>query len=488
MQPASIISLPFHENTARCRAAQSAWARLTVRQRLGPVRAFRSLLVRDHALLCDAVARELGKSAAEVLGGEILPVADACRYLRSQAPRILRPRRVSAWQRPLWLWGQADTIRRAPRGLIGLIGTWNFPILLNAAPLLQALTAGNGVLWKPSEVAPRSAEALYRIVQASGFPAGLIEMLPASREAGQQLAEADIDHIQFTGSSHTGRALAATLGRRLISSTLELSGCDAMFVLEDADLKLAARAAWFGMTVNNGQTCLAVRRIFVHHSVHAEFIEALRPFAAAAGPVRLALPSQVEQGERLVGEALAAGATLLHTPTFAKPAPDGFHPVVLLAVKPEMALCGEASFAPLAGVLPFETVADALRMDSQCSYGLGASVFSRNPDRAALLGKQLHAGMVTINDVVLPTAHPATPFGGRAQSGWGVTQGEEGLREMTVPQLISIRYGSFRPHYDLAEHPEKQGLLALGMLESGHGATLRQRLRGLWTLLKALRL
>src|SRR5205085_11390473 len=128
--------------------------------------------------------------------------------------------------------------------------------------------------------------------------------------------------------------------------------------------------------------------------------------------------------------------------------------------------------APVCAVLPFDGPAEALRLEAQCPYALGASVFTRSPARAAQLAAQLRAGMVTVNDVIVPTAHPATPFGGRGASGWGVTQGAEGLLAMTVPQVVSVRGGTFRPHYDGTGGPG--GPLAetlRGLLEWSHAPT-----------------
>jgi acyl-CoA reductase-like NAD-dependent aldehyde dehydrogenase len=474
------------DQVQRCRRAQAAWAGLSVAQRLRPVRALRHLLVAAADDLCEATARDLGKTPAEALGGDVLPLADACRFLERRAARLLRPHKVPSGLRPLWLWGQGDVVHRRPRGLIGLIGTWNYPVFLNGVALVQALAAGNGVLWKPSEVAPASAAALFRLLEQAGFPAGLVQLLDATREAGRQLAEeADVDHVAFTGSSATGRALAATLGRRLISSTLELSGCDAMFVLDDADVALAARAAWFGATLNRGQTCLAVRRAFVHRSLYPAFVDALRRSAATARPVPTALPAQREQARRLVRQAVDEGGRLLDVPAGEEPA-DACLPRVVLDARPEMALCREATFAPLVAVLPFETVDEALRGDAQCPYGLGASVFTRDPKRAAALAPRLRAGAVTVNDVVAPTTHPATPFGGVGESGWGRTQGEEGLLEMTVSQVVSVRRGTFRPHYDLATGSASAGEDMLrGFLDFGHAPRFGQRLAGLWRMLGA---
>jgi acyl-CoA reductase-like NAD-dependent aldehyde dehydrogenase len=484
----SISTSGFAGITEKAREHQQAWGVVPLRQRLRPVRAFRHLVVSDCRTLCEAVASDLGKSFEETLGGEILPVAAACRFLERAAARILRPRRVSRRHLPLWLWPQSDTVHRRPRGLIGIIGTWNYPLLLNGVQIIQALTAGNAVLWKPSELASSSAKVLFDLLGRAGFPPGLVQLLPATREAGEALADADIDHVVFTGSSATGRRLAEHLGRRLVSSTLELSGCDALFVLEDADVNLAARAAWFGATVNRGQTCVASRRVLVQRGLYEAFTDVLKPLVTAALPMPLALESQVKQAEDLIRDALAEGARLLLAPrqVDSNGDPSLCTPTVLVDARPEMALCQQASFAPLMAVLPFGTLEEALRIDAQCPYALGASIFTSDPVRGAQLAGHLRAGSVALNDVVLPTAHPATPFGGRGESGWGVTQGAEGLLEMTVPQVVSVRGGKMRPHYQAATGKPPLSAKALqGLLEWSYGANVRRRIKGLWQLLRS---
>jgi acyl-CoA reductase-like NAD-dependent aldehyde dehydrogenase len=489
MSNTSTIPSGLVERLAHCREQQAVWARRSVPVRLHPARAFRRLLVSECDSLCDAVARDLGKTAEETLAGDVLPLAAACRFLEKQAQRLLRPRRVPLSQRPLWLWGQTDRVHRRPRGVIGLIGTWNYPLLLNGVPLLQALTAGNGVVWKPSEVAPASAAALLGLLQRAGYPAGLVQLLEASREAGKELAEAEVDHVAFTGSSATGRVLAATLGPRLVSSTLELSGCDAMFVLDDADVNLAARAAWFGATMNCGQTCLATRRALVHRSIYPAFVAALQPLAAAAPPVRLALRKQITQAEVLVRAAVEDGARMLAMPGASAPknGSDVVPPRVVLDARPEMAVCREASFAPLLAVLPFDTLDEAVQMDAHCLYALGVSIFTAHPARALDLAPRLRAGMVAVNDVIVSTGHPATPFGGRGASGWGVTQGAEGLLELTVPQVVSVRTGKYRPHYDMALGSKvEQADMLRAFLDIEHGSTLLRRCGGILRLARAL--
>lgn len=477
----STISTPrsnLAEGLHRCRRAQEAWAQLPVRDRLRPIRTLRHLLVENADRLCDTVAQDIGKPVSETLAGDILPLAAACRFLERQASRLLNPRAVARRLRPIWLPGQRDTVHRRPHGVVGIIGTWNYPIFLNGVQLVQALTAGNGVLWKPSEMAERSAALLFDVIGQTGYPSDLVQLLPATREAGAELAQAAIDHVAFTGSAATGRQLARTLGERLVSSSLELSGCDPLFVLEDADIELAARAAWFGATVNRGQTCLAVRRALVHNDHYGAFLDALRPLVRSARPVRLVMEREAQNARRLLDDALAAGARLLVDPAQSDSG-DLFAPTVVIDARPEMALCREASFAPILAVMPYTTLEQALQFNAHCPYGLGASIFARDTARAQQLAARLRTGVVTVNEAIVPTAHPATPLGGRGLSGWGATQGAEGLLEMTVPQVVSVSSGRFRPHYELGTEPEADEALARGLLEWGHGASWRQRWRGL---------
>jgi acyl-CoA reductase-like NAD-dependent aldehyde dehydrogenase len=473
---------PFADHLLRSRAAQASWASLRVAARLRPVRRFRAALVSDPDVLTAAVHRDIGKSPAEALAGEILPLAAAAQYLERRAARLLRPRRVSWRDTPPWLWGQTDKVHRRPRGVVGIIGTWNFPLFLNGVQILQALVAGNGVLWKPSEVAPASARALEAALREAGFPPDLLCVLPATREAGRQLAQLPVDHLVFTGHADTGRILAAELGRRLVSSTLELSGCDVFVVLPDADLDLASRAAWFGMTVNAGQTCIASRRVFVARSVAEEFTKRLWALGLGAKPVPLALPSQAVLARQLIRDALAEGARLV-TPERLDDR-QAFTPVVLADVRPAMGVWREATFVPVLGITTYDRPEEVLRDQHGSPYALGAAVFGGDVARARDLAARLRAGMVAINDVVAPMGHPATPFGGWGASGWGVTQGAEGLLEMTVPQVLSVRRGTFRPHYDPPGSTRLTGVKALkSILALSHAVSWRERVRAAWTLI-----
>ena len=470
------------------RSGQRGWAALPLARRLAPVTAFRRLLVSQCDRLCRVIADDVGKDVREVVGSEILPTADACLFVEKQAARLLRPRRVGTSTRPWWLFGQSDTVHRRPRGVVGIIGTWNYPLLLNAVQIVQALVAGNAVVWKPSELTPRFADLLRELLYEADFPREVFRVLPATRDMGPALADAPVDHVVFTGSAAVGRQLAARLGQRLVSSTLELSGCDVQLVLDDADVNLAARAAWFGVTLNRGQTCIAVRRALVPRSLYSAYCDLLAPLSAHSKPCKLAMPSQTWQAQRLVDEAVAAGARLL-TPGPMRVEGDACRPAVLVDARPEMSVCREAAFAPVMAVIPYDTLDEALAMEAQCPYALGASVFTARRERAEAIAPSLRAGMVCVNDVVVPTAHPATPFGGRGDSGWGATQGAEGLLEMTLPQVVSTRGGSFRPHYDMGDAAKltASDVMLHGLLEATHAPTFRARMRGWWKAMRAAR-
>ncbi|MDZ4858507.1 MAG: aldehyde dehydrogenase family protein [Candidatus Hydrogenedentes bacterium] len=484
--PRGDAQTPFYNETERARHAQQAWAQVPVRDRLRSVRALRHGLVDATHHICRTIAGDVGKPVDECLMSEILPLAEECRFLEKHAHRILRPRRSSLRSRPILFWGQSDRTTRLPRGVVAVIGTWNLPLMINGMQILHALAAGNAVLFKPSEVAPRTGELLAELIVQAGFPDGLFHLLPARRDAGPQLAEADIDHVVFTGNTNTGRALASTLGRRLVTSTLELSGCDLLLLLEDGDVELAARGAWFGATANAGQACVGTRRAFVHRSQLNNFLDVLAPLVEQASPVPLILPSQVELADRLVADALKHGARLIRRE--GQPLAKGqVRPAVLVQESPDTLACREAFFAPLLTVVPYDKLEQVVAWDAQCPFDLCASIFTADPRRALALSGRLRCGVVHVNDVIFPMAHPATSFGGRGASGWGRTKGVEGLLEMTAPQVVSVVSGRFRPHYNSRGshwflHPEALDAL----IELRHARSLRARLRGAWRLVKQM--
>ena len=443
------------------------------------------MLVQECDALCAAVHRDVGKTPAEVLGSEVLPTADACRFLLRQAPRSCGRAgcrrgsvRCGCGDKPT-----SSTVGRA--AWWGSLGRGIIPLFLNAVQILQALLAGNAVVWKPSELTSHFAPLLHQLLLQAGFPPAVVQMLPATREMGPVLAEAAVDHVVFTGSAAVGRKLAARLGERLISSTMELSGCDAQFVLADADVALAARAAWFGCTINRGQTCIAVRRAFVHRTLYSPFCEALRALADGAPAAPLLMPSQVQQARRLLADALGAGARLLNE---AAPGETGAcRPMIVIDATPEMALCREPAFAPVMAVLPFDSVEEALRQESICPFALGASIFTRRQGPCGMAGRPAARGLgdgQRRGGADGPSVHAVRRPGRQRLGRHARRRGAAGDDRSADGEHPA---GAFRPHYDAADAGKlaSQEELLRGLLQATHASGIGSRLRGWGRLIRA---
>ncbi|MEM9082887.1 MAG: aldehyde dehydrogenase family protein, partial [Planctomycetota bacterium] len=268
----------------------------------------------------------------------------------------------------------------------------------------------------------------------------LIEILPPTREAGEQLVEAgDFDKLIFTGSTRTGRAIARVLADRLIPSSLELSGCDSAIVLADANPELAARVIVNAVRMNRGQTCMAPRRVIVDAAVRAEFVESLKRAVnsesessdPAAGVVT---PGEAGRVRSMIESHKTAGCEVLIDDTIA----------VLLDVEGDSELARGEWFAPLLTIISARNEEEAIAIHRQHEQHLTTSVFTTTPDRAKRIAVALTSSNITINDCILPIAHPGVGIAGRGPSGWGITQGESGLLSMTHEVVVSKTPGRFR--------------------------------------------
>jgi acyl-CoA reductase-like NAD-dependent aldehyde dehydrogenase len=278
----------------------------------------------------------------------------------------------------------------------------------------------------------------------------------------------------------------ADLAPRLIPATMELSGCDALFVLPDAgpgDLDRAARAIAFGLRLNGGATCIAPRRVFVPRRLTTALETRLEEAVAGLPPVDL-LPEVVQRAWALITEALEGGARRV-TGGFT-PRTQGIgslRPLVLAEARPDLRLLREDLFAPVVSLVPYGSLDDALAGAALCPYALGASIFGPEAEARALASR-VRAGVVVINDVIVPTADPRLPFGGRGESGFGITRGPEGLLEMTALQAVAVRQGRFLPHLDEPQPGDDRFFRAY--LATAHAGGLRPRLRGFIELLRSV--
>ena len=384
--------------------------------------------------LVTLVADEIGKPLHEAAIADVMALLAAMRWTARRAPSILASR-GAGWGSAMFL-GRSIRTERAPLGHVAIIGTWNYPLQLMGVQIVHALVAGNRVTVKPSERCPRTHAALLGLL-GQGLPDGMLVWTESTREAGERLlAGGRFDHVVFTGSSSVGRRVAQRCALDMIPSTLELSGSDSALVLADADPVRAARAVWNGFTMNAGQTCMAPRRAIVAREAAPAFLHELRVLAASAHPVTLIDEAAARQVDAVVHEAVAAGGTPI-TGVLESPCGRSMRPQVVVDAPESCALARGEHFGPALAVLVERDDQAALERHRGYGQNLSASVFTRgSPARATI--ECLGASIVTINECVVASGHPAVPLAGSGESGWGTSRGADGLLSMTRPITICV--------------------------------------------------
>jgi acyl-CoA reductase-like NAD-dependent aldehyde dehydrogenase len=439
---------------ARARAAQHDWGRRPWKERRAVLERWWQVLGRDVADWTALIRDEIGKPGVEALAGDVVPTLDALRWTIKHGERTLKDVRLGAgWQR--WLLMPAARLRWCPVGVVGMIGTWNYPLFLNAPPIAQALAAGNAVVWKPSELAVRTGQKIQHSLEQAGVPAGLVSTVFGGSLVGQALVESDPDKGFFTGGIENGRRVIAGLGARGVPAVAELSGFDAAIILPDAPLHSTVRALTWAAYVGCGQTCVAVKRVYVvgdagpwaeEFSARARALEVGDPARPATDIGPMITANARDRFDRQIKDAIRAGARVLAGGT-SLGGPGWFYaPTVLQAATAEAETALAGAFGPVVLIRGVADVDAAVAATNSSHFALGASVWTGNSRAARHLAGRLQAGMVCINDAVTPTSHAGAPFGGCKASGFGRTHGALGLREFTQPQvLFQRRPGGFRP-------------------------------------------
>ncbi|MGQ9913227.1 MAG: aldehyde dehydrogenase family protein [Thermogutta sp.] len=455
----------------RARSAQRRWQTVAIPDRLRILRQFRGLLTMNAESLCRTMSLP-NRAPQDTIVAEILPLADACRFLECNAARILRPRRETNGNRPWWLGAVGVEIHREPRGVVLIIGPRNYPLFLPGVQTLQALAAGNAVLWKPAPGGAQVALSCAQLLEEAGLPRDLVHILPEAPEAARSAIRHAVDLVVLTGSAETGRMVMYQAADALTPAVMELSGCDAVFVREDADVQLVVRALMFGLRFNGSATCIAPRRVFVARPLYSEVSRGLAD-AASALPPMLVEPQVRSRVVGLARAALAGGAALLHGNLDVDNGP-GMTPLILADVRPEMEILQSDIFAPVLGLVPVDSDDQAVASADVCPYALGAAVFGERRG-AESLARRLNVGCVIINDLIVPTADPRVPFAPRRRSGFGVTRGAEGLLEMTIVKCIATRKRGPRRHLEPAGPQDLR--IVRSLLEMSHAPTLGRRIR-----------
>jgi succinate-semialdehyde dehydrogenase/glutarate-semialdehyde dehydrogenase len=477
---------------ARAREAQAEWAKRPLEARCARLRRLRDALYARRRELAELVMRETGKPLVESLFADVLVSLDAAAYYASRAPRLLRPEQVR--HHNLAVKAKTGRLHYEPFGVIGIISPWNYPLAIPLGEMIPAVAAGNAVVWKPSELTPSCGALVGELFARAGFPLHLVQLIQGGGEAGAALIEGGPDKVIFTGSMAIGKRVAEACAHRLIPSVLELGGKDAMIVLADAHVETASSAAVWGSFTNCGQACLSVERIYVERAIAERFTErcAVKTRALKLGPgsdphvevgpmIRV---SQVERVEEQLREAVARGARILvgghRRPDLG---PCYFEPTVVTDVDHSMRLMQEETFGPVLSLRGVESAEEAVALTNDSSFGLSASIWTRDPQQGLELAARLKAGAVMVNDVASYFGICEAPHGGRGASGWGRTHSRLGLLEMVQVKYLDV---DMLPRYPKAwwfGYDDKLAAAADHFLEFLFAPKRRRRwARGLGTL------
>lgn len=481
----------------RGRAAQAAWARTTFAERRAVLSDIMKEVVARQEEICRLAVRDSGKTMADAAMGEIFPVCEKLRYTIAHGEADLAPEERASGLLP----HKAARVEYLPLGVIGVIAPWNFPFHNFFCPTIPALFAGNAVVVKVSELATWSSLHYVRIfedvLKRRGHSPDLVQVVTGYGPTGSALVTSGVDKIFFTGSPQNGRKVMAAAAETLTPVVLELGGKDPMIICDDAELEQAVSTALFGVFNACGQMCVGAERLYVFERIYPQFVEAvvrrtaeLRQGPPLAGEVDLGamtMPRQLQIIQELVDDAVAKGARVL---TGGRPRTDlggnFYPPTILVDVDHSMRITQEEQFGPVMVIIKVRSEEEAVRLANDCPYGLGSSVFTRDPERADRLARQIDAGMTTVNDFGLAYMIQSLPFGGRKISGFGKINGREGLRaccneKAIVTDRVPVRQG-------MALYPVRPATFELvtGAVKAIYGSGLVGKARGAAQIVRSL--
>jgi succinate-semialdehyde dehydrogenase/glutarate-semialdehyde dehydrogenase len=427
------------------RGAQRTWSQTSLRERSQMMLRLHDLVLSHRDELLDLIQLESGKSRQHAFD-EVAHLALTARYYARRLRRQLSPDRRSGVLPGL----TRITVNRVPKGVVGIISPWNYPLTMAIADGLPALAAGNTVVHKPDSQSPLTALAGAELLRAAGFPADVWQVVSGpGNVVGTAIVE-QADYICFTGSTATGTGIAKIAAERLVGYSLELGGKNPMIVLPGADVEKAAAGAVTACFSSAGQLCVSIERLYVHDSLYDAFRSAFvrRVSSLALGASldwdveigSLISAGQLETVTKHVDDAVASGATVL-VGGRARPdlGPYFYEPTVLEGVTPAAQCFEDETFGPLVSLYRYDSVEDVVELANAGEYGLNASIFGP-VSLAREIAPRIKAGTVNINEGFAATFGSVdAPMGGMRTSGTGRRQGDEGIHRYTETQSVGVQ-------------------------------------------------
>jgi acyl-CoA reductase-like NAD-dependent aldehyde dehydrogenase len=431
----------------RAREAQPEWQAMGFEGRARVLRRAQKWMLDNAERIIGVVVSESGKTHEDAQLADLGYTVSALGFWAKEAPTYLADERVPSWKNPV-VAGKRLLIRYAPVGVVGVIGPWNYPIANSFGDCIPALAAGNSVILKPSEVTPLSSLLMAEMMRECGLPDDVFQVATGDGSTGAALI-GEVDCIMFTGSTNTGRAVMKAAAEALIPCYLELGGNDPMIVCADADIERAANAASFYSMNNGGQVCISIERAYVEEPVYDEFVgrvaENVRRLRQGApegiGTVdvgAVTFPAQIEIVDAHVRDALEKGAKVLVGGHPRTGQGRFFEPTVLVDVDHSMRIMREETFGPTLPIMKVSDVEQAVELANDSTYGLQASVWTKDVKRGEALARRIEAGVVCVNDAQMNYSALNLPMGGWKASGLGTRHGAAGIRKYCKVQSLLI--------------------------------------------------
>jgi len=429
------------EKFSLLQTGQPHWSAIPLQKRITCIEKFYALLDEQKDDLAKTLTSEMGK-----------PLQQSYNELNGARSRIkFFIDNSSKWLADEWITTEGATkekISYEPLGIIANISAWNYPYLVGVNVFIPALIGGNAVFYKPSEYATLTGLAIQQLLYQSGIPENVFQTAIGKGEVGELLLQLPLNGYFFTGSYRTGKYIAEKVASKLVPCQLELGGKDPLYVMDDVDnIDNVAAAALEGVVYNNGQSCCAVERIYVHEKIYDQFVKS---YTEQAGKMKIGDPSDAsteigplsrkEQKEFLLAQIKDAknkGAVVLSGGNEIAGKGYFIQPTVLVNVNHDMKIMKEESFGPVTGIQKVKDDNEALKLMQDTEYGLTAAIYSKSFERAEALMKQINTGTVYWNCCDRVSA--SLPWSGRKHSGLGATLSYQGIRAFVQPKAYHIR-------------------------------------------------